>query len=273
MVECARGMLYKNTPVDDYTEDYGLFVKREDLSCPYPGPAFSKTRGVYAHIAKLPHPLIGVLDTRHSQAGHAVARACQILGKECINYYPVYKKEIEEDGQHTLRDPQLAAESLGSDLFGLTAGRSCILYHKAKKETLAKGGYMMPNALKLSESVDETAAEVMPDYNYDQVIVPISSGTIAAGVVKGFRQQGKNPTFIIHLGYDRPHDAVRKYIWDKSGFGDSKLRIINEKYSYADEAKEGVDPPFPCNVYYDLKAFRWWMENRTTHRTLFWNIG
>lgn len=273
MVETARGMLFKNTPVENYLDDFGLFVKREDLSCPYPGPAFSKTRGVYAHIEKIPHSLIGVLDTAHSQAGHAVARACQILGKECVNFYPVYKKEIGPDGEHNLRDPQLASESLGGRLAGLPAGRSCILFHKAKKETLAAGGYMMPNALKLEESVDETASEVKEDYDFDRVLIPISSGTLAAGVVKGFKRLGKNPTFIIHLGYKRSHDAVRKYIHTKSGYDDAKLMIVNEDYTYSDKARDGETPPFPCNEYYDLKAFRWWMQNRTSHKTLFWNIG
>ena len=273
LVETARGMLYKNTPVEDYVSDFGLYVKREDLSCPYPGPAFSKTRGVYAHIEKIPHSVIGVLDTRHSQAGHAVARACQILGKKCITYYPVYKRDIGPDGDHDLRDPQLAADALGSELYGLPAGRSCILFHKAKKLTEAEGGYMMPNALKLVESVDETANEVMEDYEYDRVIVPISSGTIAAGVVKGFKRLGKNPTFVIHMGYNRAHDQVRKYIHDKSGYNDAKLILVDENYQYADSARDGDEPPFPCNIYYDLKAFRWWMENQTSHKTLFWNIG
>jgi hypothetical protein len=274
MVETARGMLYKNTPVEDYTDSLGLFVKREDLSCPKPGPAFSKTRGVYGHIEKLPHSVIGVLDTRHSQAGHAVARACQILGKECINFYPVYKAEIDKyDGEHDLRTPQISSYALGAKLHALPAARSCILFHKAKAETLKQGGYMMPNALKLEESIEETANEVMESYEFERVIIPISSGTIAAGVVRGFMRLNKRPTFVLHLGYDRSHDQVRRYVHDKSGFPNAQLVLVNEKYSYADVARPGPDAPFPCNQYYDLKALRWWLENRNSARTLFWNIG
>ena len=54
--------LRENTPVDDYTDEYGLWVKREDLSCREPGPPFSKTRGVFAHMAKQDAHTIGVLD-------------------------------------------------------------------------------------------------------------------------------------------------------------------------------------------------------------------
>jgi hypothetical protein len=87
----AGGMLRGRTPVEDHRAAYGLWVKREDLSCPPPGPPFSKARGVYARVASRPEGVIAVLDTRHSQAGWAVARACQVLGKECVNFYPEFK--------------------------------------------------------------------------------------------------------------------------------------------------------------------------------------
>lgn len=257
-------MLRINTPVEDHTKKYGIFVKREDLACKPPGPPFSKARGVYAHILKRPEKVIGVLDTYHSQAGHAVARACQVLGKKCINYYPNFKYEPGP------REPQLKAKELGATLEPLQAGRSAILFHQAKKLCLAVEGYMMPNALKLDESVEETAKECKGVY--DLILIPVSSGTIASGVIKGF---GRTAHYLIHLGYSRSHDEVKAYIKDKAGFAPN-LTIIDEKYAYKDKANKGVEPPWPCNDYYDLKAFRWWLKNRDTYKgqkTLFWNIG
>lgn len=265
-------MLYKNTPVENHLKDLGLWVKREDLSCPKPGPPFSKTRGVYSHLENLPHDLIGVLDTRHSQAGHAVARACQILGKRCVNYYPEFKADVKAGSPPTIRPPQLRAQELGAELCPLKAGMSAVLWYQARRDIQSRGGYMMPNALKLPESVTETSLEVGEE-DYDRVIIPISSGTIAAGVIRGFMSKGMSPTFVIHLGYHRSHDQVRKYLWEKSGYEKAKLLLIDENYAYADTARPGPTPPFPCNSFYDLKAFRWWMENQTGHRTLFWNIG
>jgi hypothetical protein len=267
-------MLREGTPVQDYFAEYGLDVKREDLACPPPGPPFSKTRGVYAHVKSRPEELIGVLDTFHSQAGHAVARACQILGKKCVNFYPRYKA----DGD-TLREPQQRSSALGAELFPLQAGRSCILYHSARKEAERRGGYIMPNALKLTESVEETAREVsrtITPYTYTHVLVPASSGTIAAGVIRGF---GQEPTYLVHLGYSRSHDGVRAYLLEKCQIRDANVVLIDEGYSYADKARAGEDPPWPCNPYYDLKAFRWWLrEGRSLYggagrRTLLWNIG
>lgn len=281
-------MLRDNTPVEDHLQTFGLLVKREDLSCPPPGPPFSKTRGVFAHVKARPERVIGVLDTYHSQGGHAVAQACAALGKTCINYYPVRKA----DQFAALQPQQQEARALGARLVPLQAGRSAILYHQAKKDLQAQVGgasYMMPNALKLPEMIEETAAEVRSTLlsmtlNPDTpVLISASSGTIAAGVMKGFRDAANVPgagmdrTFIIHMGYARSHVAVLEYMQTKAGFSFTgiPMRLVDEGYSYGDVAKPGPDPKWPCNRFYDLKAFRWWMrEGRETYgEALFWNIG
>lgn len=273
----AGGMLRENTPIE-YYQEYNLWVKREDKACVLPGPQFSKTRGVFARVASRDEKLIGVLDTAHSQAGHAVARACQILGKQCINFYPEFK--------HTPgpKPPQIAAKALGATLHGLPAGRSAILYHAARRVTESLGGYIMPNALKLHESVTETAKEV-PDMEFDWVVISISSGTIAAGVIKGFLDWRRQfPKFIIHLGYTRSHDEVTRYLFESTGVEEygmgadmiaSSITLVDEKYQYKDRARGTVIPPWPCNAWYDLKTFQWFLEHREdfSGRVLFWNIG
>ena len=238
----ADGMLRENTPIIDRTEKYGLWVKREDLSCPAPGPPFSKTRGVYARIKTVEENLIGVLDTRHSQAGHAVSRACQLLGKKCVNYYPALKASPEP------KEPQERAKELGAEIVPLKAGRSSILFHQAKKLIEAREGYMMPNALKLDESVDETAKEVRSNCEqFSVVVIPASSGTIAAGVIKGFARRNLSPLFIVHLGYSRSLEQVNKYLMEKSGEKDIRIEVVDEKYDYKDKSREKWFPSWPCN--------------------------
>lgn len=283
-------MLRHNTPVENHLNEYGLLVKREDLSCPPPGPPFSKTRGVYAHIKARPEKIIGVLDTYHSQGGQAVAAACHLLGKTCINYYPEYKHEPG------WREPQDFAKALGASLVGLPAGRSAVLFHQAKKrlaafgEDLGEAAYMMPNALKLPEMVVETAKEVEQTFqdigwqlSERPILISISSGTIAAGVIRGVANihigSGRDvPKFILHMGYSRSLDTVRKYISkqaDVFGLPGDAISIVDEGYNYKDKARPGETPPWPCNSYYDLKAFRWWLKSgRKRHgEALMWNIG
>jgi Pyridoxal-phosphate dependent enzyme len=270
----AGGMLRQGTPIIDRVNEWGLYVKREDLSCPKPGPPFSKTRGVYRHVLSRPETVIGVLDTYHSQAGHAVARACQVLGKRCLNFYPDFKYEPGP------RAPQHRAAELGAELVSLPAGRSSILWHAARKKTEAVGGYMMPNALKLPESIEETAKEVPRGERFDYVLVPASSATIAAGVLRGFAETVSCRSFVVHLGYDRSEAELLRYVAEASGvdLGTIDVRLVNEGYGYKDTARPGPTPDWPCNPYYDLKAFRWWATvGRTEYprsaRVLFWNVG
>lgn len=275
-----------NTPVEDHLEQFGLLVKREDLSCLPPGPPFSKTRGVFAHIEKRPEQVIGVLDTYHSQAGHAVAEACKLLGKVAVNFYPVRKAEVGQP----IKPQQQAAVDLGALTVPLQAGRSAILYHQAKKELEAlrvRGSgpsYMMPNALKLPEMITETAAEVQRTLAATAipprmpVIIAASSGTIAAGVIRGFLDAGDlYRTFIIHQGYDRSAEAIISYMGKMGSLTGLSInfKLINERFAYGDKAPAGPEPLWPCNVYYDLKAFRWWMrEGRAQYgEALLWNIG
>jgi Pyridoxal-phosphate dependent enzyme len=279
--------LATSTPVEDHRDSLGLWVKREDLSSPPPGPPFSKMRGVMAHIAKRPEGVIGVLDTFHSQAGHAVAAACAELGKKCVNFYPVFKKA---PGPH---QAQLRAQELGAVLSPLLAGRSAVIYHQARahlKEAFPEA-YMMPNALKLEESVSETAAEVhrtaIP-LGVNRIILPASSGTIAAGVIRGVKEDVllTGIQFIVHMGYSRPERAVRDYLAEASGFSceqEDNVLVVDEGYGYRDQAKSDFPPPpWPCNPYYDLKAFRWWqrqlqlkriMRQELLGEALLWNIG
>lgn len=305
------GILKNNTPLEDYRADYGLMVKREDLCCPDPGPPFSKMRGVLSHVQSKYNEgvrLFGVLDTVHSQAGHAVALACRALGARCVNFFPVYVRDIRRDlvpdntevgdicilgdGAWTiLRDPQLQSRGLGAELAALKAGRSSVLFHQARKAIERAGGYMMPNALKLPETVEETAAEVVRTIEHaprgvwhflrnQPWLVAASSGTIAAGVLRGLAEmfRGAQPELIIHLGYHRSHETALNYIVDKSGVKTlAGVRIIDEGYAYADKARPGEVPPWPCNEFYDLKAFRWWVDKgryeSDNGAAVMWNIG
>jgi hypothetical protein len=288
-------MCVNNTPVTWHPE-YNLYVKHEEECCPS-GPHFSKTRGVFSHIAKRKEKIIGCLDTSHSQGGWATAQACKMLGKHAVVYYPVRKADRETGmdwdstgkGQwgDVLKPQQAIVEELGGALVPLQAGRSAVLYHAAKKDLAAETGlgesYFMPNALKLSEMVTETFDEFertdIPD-DVKIILISASSATIAAGVILGAEILGWRGMIIVHMGYSRTEAAVRKYIDKMLGFGRPlrgvDVRIIDEEYAYGDVAKEGSTPPFPCNEYYDLKAFRWWEDTGQylgRGKALLWNIG
>lgn len=266
-----------------------VYVKREDLCCPFPGPSFSKMRGAFAHIQSRPEKVIGVLDTFHSKAGWAVSYACQELGKQAVVYWPQYLAD-KRNPQFKYRESQENAQNLGAHLVGLDAGRSAILYHGAKRHLAAAygaGAYMMPNALKLEESVTENATEAvntapaLPPYG--MMLISVSSGTVAAGVVSGLRQAGLLKTYevVLHMGYSRAAGTLERYVALRAGVLSAlsvyPFTIIDEGYSYKQEATN-IEAPFPCNPHYDLKAWKWLTKYINAHPEdkrplVFWNIG
>jgi hypothetical protein len=246
-------------------------------------------RGVYAHIQKRDEEIIGVLDTFHSKAGWGVSWVCQALGKRCIDFWPKYKADEGMKELSDMRPQQQEAWKLGAKTVPMKAGRSAILYHSARRYMAEHypGSYLMPNALKLPESITETAAEVKRTPILDTIgtgdftlCISISSGTIAAGVMRGLADCGMSPDVILHMGYSRSKSATQEYIEKKAGVPFeyfNSVRIIDEGYNY----KDRVDYPvgFPCNPYYDLKAWKWLRDTtwpwKDIHANpiLFWNIG
>jgi 1-aminocyclopropane-1-carboxylate deaminase/D-cysteine desulfhydrase-like pyridoxal-dependent ACC family enzyme len=277
-------MLVNGTPIEAYKlAGRKVYVKREDLSCGEPGPPFSKMRGVIEHIAARPEKVFGVLDTYHSKAGWAVAYACKKLHRKCVNFYPVYKA----DGLTApLRAPQVRSQKLGAQLCPVPAGRSFILYNQARTQLkeLSPGAYLMPNALKLAESIEATAAEVrlaravMRRIKPAHVVVSVSSGTIAAGVLLGLQQLGLGPKVWLHEGYSREERVLKKYLLncvpDAAELIDAAT-VVDEGYAYKDTAPVGSSAPFPCNQWYDLKAWAWLGRQVVSMHgnVLFWNVG
>ncbi len=289
-------MLKTKTPIQPHSissKATPILVKREDLCCPFPGPSFSKMRGVVEHIRAQDSEVIGVLDTFHSKAGWAVAWACKKLGKLCVNFWPRYKADPPKG---LPREQQRMAHEMGAVMVGIKAGRSAILFHTAKKylkEHYTGISYMMPNALKLPESIEETAKEVgrteLPTDG--SMVVSISSGTIAAGVILGMYRAGILDFYdvFLHMGYSRSSDAVRIYLtkatgidFERHGRNSIPIRIVDEGYNYAD-AVEDCGAPFPINPHYDAKAWKWLtgeaeknpVDSAVTFGApvVFWNIG
>ena len=274
-------MLVKNnTPWEDYTlGDHTVWVKREDLCCPYPGPSFSKIRGVVAYLdAKKkelgPDLVVGVQDTMHSKAGWGVAYVCQKLGLRGIDFYPKLKIYDGKPGP-----AQEIAHKLGAELVQDRPLKSSVLWARSRKY-MAEHYHtqvMMPNGLKLLESIEATAKELV-EYTPKELIggtwiASVSSGTLASGIWRGLAGCGFVGTLIAHLGYSRSHDQVTRDIVGKCG-SNAKLVIIDEKYQYKDKVNNSWIP-FPCNEYYDAKALTWLCNNVATLQqpVVFWNIG
>lgn len=280
-------LVIHGTPWETYKlKGIDVHVKREDLCCPAPGPSFSKIRGADAKIKALKEEgvdKVGVLDTIHSKAGWGVAYLCKHYGLECIDFYPVYKAEFDEEScTYALRYNQLQSMELGATMVELKAGRSAILMHQAKKifSFMTDGeGFMMPNALRLPETILATTTELLDHTSVEFFregtwIISISSGTIAAGVIRGLAAADANVQVILHMGYSRSTGAATKAMHElNGGYWLDDVYMVDEGFDYRDSVEPTA--PFPCNKHYDAKAWRW-LENNISDcepPIIFWNIG
>jgi 1-aminocyclopropane-1-carboxylate deaminase/D-cysteine desulfhydrase-like pyridoxal-dependent ACC family enzyme len=266
--------LLSSTPIEVYPELADLSVKREDMSCG--SPALAKARGAYARVQQMTRKGVrtfGALDGYHSRNTWALASACAAYGARCLAFYPNYKKEPGP------REAQLRAQELGAELRPLPAGMMSVLWYQARKIVRAEGGHMLPNAMKFTESVAATAAEVgEEEASFEQIIVPSSSATIAAGVIAGVVLRGSSTRVVVYLSHTKKRDPLLKYIRESVHFvtGEDRLpslHFVEEGYNYREPSRVIRELPFPASPFYEQKAIDWWMREGERLRTLFWNIG
>lgn len=269
--------IVKNTPIERYAKSssYGkqIWVKREDLCCPN-GPHLSKMRGIWPHIKHRQENLIGVLDTCRSLGGWGTSFCCKLLGKKCINFYPSYTKPRPEGVS------QIEAIYHGATLHPLQAQRSIIMFSKARNLIEHQDGHMMPNAMKLIETVEYTAEEVLRTNTkkFDTIAIPIGTGTIASGILKGLEEKGETPLIILYLGYTRPKKAITRYISQYTNYPWKRIRIVDDGYQYMTPESRLPDfkTPFPASRHYEKKCINWLDQVPSTTllgKILFWNIG
>jgi len=268
--------ILKDTPVIEYNVGNRIInVKREDLCTDE--AKFSKIRGVFSHLQNISSPVIGVLDTYHSKAGWGVSYICSFLNKKAVVFYPEFKNEPG------IRESQINAKRLGAEIIPLKAGMSSVLWYQSRKrlkELYGEGCYMISNGLKLDESIVETSLQVdsvdKKFFKDTTWMISISTGTIAIGVLKGLLKHNADVNVILHLGYSRNINNIEAKI-EKAlpNYRDNIILVyVDEKYDYKDYVEFPCE--FPCNKYYDLKAWKWLVNNMDqidTKNIMFWNIG
>ena len=284
-----------DTPVEEYQlPGLGpIWAKREDLCCPSPGPPFSKIRGVYRGIAKLKSEgikVVSYVESKISMASWGVAWACkQIGGIRAVIFMPNYK-----DGTPPLLEYHRQQwEALGAETRLMQKpSRGQINAHRAKKELKEDFGdkaVLLPMGLPFTETQEETAVQVHKSNpaQFGCVTVCVGSGVICSGIVRGLSESVgglvslRKPVKVYGIAirrFDHP-GKKRTEILTRSGamggllFPSVDFKFINTDYEYLDF--ESMEPPFPCNPFYDRKAFRWVVENyyKLEQPILFWNIG
>jgi len=277
-----------NTPVEAYKINRSeVFVKREDLACLSPGPPFSKVRGLLPTLIDLKnegYTTFGYMENSISMATWGVSYFCKQLGLKCIVFAPQYVGGLQ-DNQDKMVEKW---EQFGADVRWMKACRQTIGYYMARKILKAEyqNSYMLPLGLPFDITVNEVAKQVKllsKELLNGSIIVSVGSGIMTSGICKGVSSEGGTAEIFGILAAPksegRMFSKIRKYSGVPINFRNDlfsanvDLTLIDTGIGYKEIPD--IEAPFPCNDNYDLKAWKWLVDNKEylAKPILFWNIG
>lgn len=268
--------LIVSTPIEQINENF--FVKREDLACPFPGPPFGKVRGLYPVLQKLKQEgieTVSYTDTSISMAGWGVSYFCKELGLKSVIFYPKYKEFRHNQEEYIKKWHEFGAEVIPLD----KPNRQMINFYRARKilTEMYPNSIMLPQGLPFEETVENVANEIIKDEksykNIKSIVVSVGSGVMIAGIIKGICSLGLTPSIIGVFVAPKSYNSMLKKINKFAGKFYKNIILVETDYEYTD--KEEIKTPFPCNPYYDAKAYRWAVERMDgiSNPVLFWNTG
>jgi 1-aminocyclopropane-1-carboxylate deaminase/D-cysteine desulfhydrase-like pyridoxal-dependent ACC family enzyme len=289
--------LRRNTPVEEYPlavrvsnvpvrirGPVDILVKREDLCCDPPGPPFAKVRGLLIRLQNLKRQglhTIGYMENSISMNGWGVAWTCAELGMQAVIYDPQYNCYSEVLDYHRKLWKELGA-LIRTNPGGVSKVDFAVCRDTFEKEFGPNATLLYPG-LSFIETVIATAEEVERTIKRlkkraKTVVVNVGSGIIAAGIWRGFEKHC--PDVIIHGIMGHSGDLTRKMNDIEKNSGLLHQKQLRSKFVLHDPGWKYTEPsevpsPFPCNQFYDLKAWEWLVQNfhRLDEPILFWNIG
>jgi len=295
-------MIIYNTKIEKYYPpniSIPYYVKREDLCCALPGPPSAKMRGLNLFLEKKKKEgvkEVGYMDTAISMAGWGISYFAQKLNMKAVLYYPEYK-----DGyRHNQKEYIGKWNEFMAEVIPLQKpGQLSINRNRAKNDFLKKyeHGIWLPKGLELIETIHAVSAEMrktLEQIRPKTIVISVGSGAMLAGILQGLFECNYKIDQIIGCLVTKGVNIEnkRKKIFDLCGFENSTHRqpplfyskpcindvtsdfqIIPTLYEYHE--KPQIEIPFPCNEYYDAKAYEWMIKNIDTlsQPILFWNIG
>lgn len=272
-----------NTPIETHLiGTIPILVKREDLCTKFPHPPFSKMRGLWQHLVKLKEggvTTVGYTETSISMAGWGVAAVCAELGLRAVIYDPQYKETPSVLQYHRKQWKRFSPV-----IVPVKAGRAKVNFYTGRKHLHAEysdNAVMLELGIPLEESVKETAAEYRRTIRSMEkppgsIVVNVGSGTICAGIVRGWEKGDGNIYGVMGRTGSIPYRE--KFIAKKAkclirGLMGAPLFLVDPGWEYTE--KSTCNPPFPSHPYYDAKAWEWLMHHtyELEQPILFWNIG
>ena len=249
-----------NTPIETHN---GIDVKRDDLMNGNTDlPPWGKIGGVKELLLNCDKKIpVACLSTRGSYSGWCLSGLGKEYGYDIKVSYPNSKVYPQEDLDKI--------KSYGAELNPIKPNMVQIVHNKHKSICKENGWQMFPYGFdnEIYHDYFQKRIEDVGD-DYDNLIVVAGTGVTSIGLIKGFLTD-KNKW--VHLIVTSTPKTIEK-ILQKHNVVNENIILHTTDYDFYDEMKD-FDTPFPCNKYWDKKAWWWIQNNRLKGKSLFWNLG
>ena len=274
-----------------------VYVKREDMYEPpipltytepaaYPPPPFAKTRGLLPYLQALRErgiKTVAYMDTSISMASWGLSYCAPLADLHAVILFPEYKDGPRHNmEEHIKRCVQLGAEVLYLE----NPTQLAINWYRAREfvEKQYTDAVLLPQGLPFEETIHSVADEMknVPQAALGGTIVTaVGSGTMTSGILSGLILHHEVQCVHGILVSEGQIQKTKRKIISRSHGGLFKqgvwapwLTLYWTGYEYHDVV-DHLNIPFPCNKYYDAKAWGYLLKNidHIKQPILFWNVG
>ena len=257
------------TPIQTYqVHGKEVQVKRDDLhNGTLDLPPWAKLEGVRRILECLKNdkPIVH-LTVRGSYTGWALA----YFGKQ----YGHDIKIAYGDSKNYPKESLAKIEQYGAELVPLKPNMMKVLYNRMKTLAKEKEWQVSPYALDHVVYRDYWQ-EKLTDFDSDNLVLSAGSGVTAVGMIKGFLDlENYFMNKRVYAVCTSSSATVIRKFKEHNVYFPTNIIVEDTPYEFYDEMPQ-FETPFPCNSYWDKKAW-WWLEQnieRIEGSILFWNIG
>ena len=267
-------MINEITPVESYNVNgKKVYVKRDDLMGDgVEHPPWGKLTAM-ENVLKFIDPQVPIihLTVYGSWTGWALSEVTKNLGYDFIMAYP-----------DTTKFPEYLLEKVDKDhRLPIKPNMMNVMYNKvgqiARKENYARLPYAFDHHVYI-ETQRKRFRDVRDNYNFQHLVVASGSGVTCLGMMlehqpwSSLVDPRNDRTF--HTVCVSGEDTIKKKFLKHQIQPSEQIEIVKSEYDF-DDMMEWYETPFPCNEFWDKKAWYWLEQNieKFEGDILFWNLG
>ena len=265
-------MINEITPIETYTiEGKKVHVKRDDLmgdgTVHPPWGKLTALKNVLTSI-KPSKPLIH-LSVFGSWSGWALAEVSKELDYEFIMAYPDSSKF-----------PQRIVEK-SENVLPIKPNMMNVMYNKVGQIAREKNYIRLPYAFDHNAYIAtqrQRLKEVKKELDFDHLVVSSGSGVTCLGLMLEHEPWASlldpRNTRTFHTVNVSGEDTIKKKFLKHQIQPSEQIEIVKSEFEF-DDMMESYETPFPCNEFWDKKAWYWLEKNiqKFEGEILFWNLG